>query len=467
MKLTQKLLGLTLAAAVGFASQVRADDTPSGSKKSLEARIHDLESKLKDAGGGGVKGSGIKVSGYVDTSYILNLSDRDNNGTAGPAGGGVAGSSNRNSGRVFDNQFDAFALNAFKLTIEKDKDSSKYPAGFRVDTIIGEDATVLKAAKGAGALNFDSDLYLEQAYVNLGIPLGNGIDVKVGKMVTLVGYEPIESPANWQFSRSDAFALAPLTQTGITLGYKWNDWITTTVGAVNGFDSLTGAAASSGSINYNTDFSFVGRADITGPKTDFGDFAAWVSGFYGNDDTSATTSNNDDLSIWGVGVSWDKPFKVKPLTLAIDYLYRNDHLSTGGANATVGGLAGTSGGASVDASAVSAYAKWDWNKWLTSSARFSYSVYRNGASAAGANVGLGPLAVPASGFNPSTTDNMSFTLTQAFNVWKDTLVRLEWRHDWTDTPHSGFGSPNPTAATAPDDIRQHQDTIAVNVVYSF
>jgi len=483
MKLTNQILGIGLAAVVGFACSTMADDSAVGSsKKSLEQRIAELEAKLKDAGvGGGVKGSGIKISGYVDTSYVVNLANWNNTGP-------VAGSSNRNTGRVFDNQADAFNVNAFKLTIQKDKDSGKFPAGFRTDLIYGNDANVLNGASipnGAAGFN-ESALFVEQAYVNLGVPIGNGIDVKLGKMVSLMGYEVIESPANWQFSRSDGFRLAPNTQLGVTFGYQWNDTVTTTVGLVNGLNSTARSAggdavASStalpagGAGNFNRSLDFVGRVDVNGPKTSWGDFSAFGAGFYGHDDattaataTSATglsSSNDQEIHIWEIGGLWDKPFGVKPLGLGIDYLYRNDQVSALGA-------AGGVGSASLDASALSAYGKWDWNKWLTTSGRFSYSWYTNPeapvAAGGGATGSLGPLIVPAGGFQPSKTDNFSFTLTQAFNVWKDTLVRLEWRKDWTTAGSRsvGFGTPSGAAATG-SDIRQSQDTIAVNVVYSF
>jgi len=146
----------------------------------------------------------------VDTSYTINLANRGINGP-------IAGSARENTGRVFDNQYNAFNLNAAKLTIEKSKDTSKFPAGFRVDYLLGEDANIINGAKALNANASDSAFNFEQAYINLGIPVGNGIDVKVGKMVSLIGYEAIESPANWQFSRSDAFRLSPFTQTGVTL----------------------------------------------------------------------------------------------------------------------------------------------------------------------------------------------------------------------------------------------------------
>lgn len=486
MNLTNKVLGLSLAAVVGFASSTIADDSGGkASKKSLESRIAELEAKLKDAGaGGGVKGSGIKVSGYVDTSYLVNLADRDNSGP-------VAGASAQNTARAFDNQYNSFNLNAVKLTIEKEKDTSKFPAGFRIDTIYGEDAAIIKGARAshntgaAGAqvtdTGNDSEFALEQAYIDLGLPLGNGIDLKFGKMVTLIGYEVIESPANWQFSRSDAFRIAPMTQTGATLGYQWNDWLTSTVGVINGIDSaLNGGATANSSIigsgNRNTDFSFIGRLDFKAPKTAIGDFNAFVAGLVGGDIAgpvttvgavaSATTENGAGSHIWNIGGNWDKPFNVKPLGLGLEYLYRND---------TLNNLAAPAGGptsyATIDASAINGYAKWDWNKWLTTSGRLGYSWYGNATqrNLAGVITGqqsLGALTLPNSNaFIPNHTDMFSFTLTQAFNVWKDTLVRLEWRRDWTDTKAVGLGAAGGT--TSLDDIRNTQDTLALNLVYSF
>jgi hypothetical protein len=453
MKFMKLTISFCFAIVLGLTVSVFADEGTSTSKKSLEQRIKELEEKLKDSGvGGGVKGSGIKISGYVDTSYIANINtDRTQNGP-------VAGSSSRNNGRVFDNQMDAFNLNAVKLTIQKDKDSSKFPAGFRVDTMYGEDANVLRngTAINAGPTP-DSTLFLEQAYVNLGVPIGNGIDVKMGKMVSLIGYEVIESPANWQFSRSDAFRLSPFTQTGATFGYQWNDHITSTVGVVNGWDQ-----GANGSVNYNTDLAFVGRIDGNITKTSVGDFNMFSAGYYGNDDTSNTAGAINNANTWVLnhGLTWDKPFNCDQLTLGFDHLHRESEFATAAWAAAVNTQL-----VPVSADAFSQYAKWDWNKWLTSSYRFSYTTYHNSAANGGVNVfTLDPLVVQTGSSRPVNTEVYSFALTQAFNVWKDTLVRLEWRHDWTPTGGMGFGQAN---AASRDDIRKDQDTLAVNVVYSF
>lgn len=477
MNLKNAVLALTVLAFVGFVSVTSADDTRVAGRKSLESRIAELEAKLQDAGvGGGVKGSGIKISGYVDTSYTLNLADRTE-------GGPFAGSSSQNTGRVFDNQYDAFNLNAVKLTIQKDKDSSKFPAGFRTDVILGEDANILNTASGVAPANAgDAALNLEQAYVNLGVPIGNGIDVKVGKMVSLIGYEAIESPANWQFSRSDGFRLAPNEQTGVTFGYKWNDIVTSTVGVINGWQGqFVGGSGGNG----NTDLSFVGRLDFTGPKTEVGDFTAFAAAMYGNDNTPyigavglANTMNSLTTYIWELGGTWAKPFGAKDLTLGVDYLWR--HTEAQASAAAVGGAGSAYQAVPLWAGALSVYGKYDWSglgaKWTSTSARFSWSQYdNNGVQTPPATVGqtltLSPLVLysgPAGANYERQTDLYSFTLTQAFNVWKDTLVRLEWRHDWTTANRAGFGGVGATAAPGGrDDIRQDQDTIAVNVVYSF
>ena len=52
---------------------------------------------------------------------------------------------------------------------------------------------------------------------------GNGLDIYMGKFVTFLGYEVIESPANLNFSRGLLFTNAiPLTHTGIYADYKFN-----------------------------------------------------------------------------------------------------------------------------------------------------------------------------------------------------------------------------------------------------
>ncbi|NBV97665.1 MAG: hypothetical protein EBT30_09025, partial [Verrucomicrobia bacterium] len=97
-----------------------------------------------------------------------------------------------------------FQLYAVKIALEKALTSeNKAQAGFRADVMIGEDANYLSdraypnsnsSVQGAsvgtgGPSNADSNsnaLFLEQAYVSIRAPVGNGWDFKAGKFVSIL-----------------------------------------------------------------------------------------------------------------------------------------------------------------------------------------------------------------------------------------------------------------------------------------
>ncbi|HTR99354.1 MAG TPA: outer membrane beta-barrel protein, partial [Bacteroidota bacterium] len=69
-------------------------------------------------------------------------------------------------------------------------------------------------------------------------PLGNGLTADVGKFVTHMGYEVIESKDNWNYSRSLLFAWAvPYYHTGLRLTYPCADNFTVAVHVVDGWNS--------------------------------------------------------------------------------------------------------------------------------------------------------------------------------------------------------------------------------------
>lgn len=64
-----------------------------------------------------------------------------------------------------------------------------------------------------------------------------------GKFSTLAGEEVIESPNDFNFSRSILFGYAvPFTHTGVRFSYAFTPQLTATVGANNGWDDLVGVA---------------------------------------------------------------------------------------------------------------------------------------------------------------------------------------------------------------------------------
>ena len=68
-----------------------------------------------------------------------------------------------------------------------------------------------------------SDFGIKQAYVNLLLPAGNGIDVKMGVFNTIIGYESFESYLNPNFSRSFGWQLEPTQHTGVLASYQLSE----------------------------------------------------------------------------------------------------------------------------------------------------------------------------------------------------------------------------------------------------
>src|SRR5260221_371771 len=94
----------------------------------------------------------------------------------------------------------------------------------------------------------------------------------MGKFVTFLGYEVIESPANLNFSRGLLFTNAiPLTHTGIYADYKFNDTVEVKLGIVDGWNNSTsssvGVAAGSTGINDDSGFgkAITGQITVTAP----------------------------------------------------------------------------------------------------------------------------------------------------------------------------------------------------------
>lgn len=240
------LAALTLAAL----PQARADEGELLEKiQKLEKRVAELEGKGTQEVA--VAKSSIpektldflgqtEISGFVSASYLYDFSQHGATTIAG---------------RGFDGRNNSFTLNKIKLTLDKPVTCSgeKWDAGFRADVIFGQDAGLIQSfnAGGPGTFNLGSNGDLEQAFVQVNVPVGNGLIVKVGKMVTLMGVEVIEEVANPNWSAGNQFLYVEnFTQTGALLSYKWNDKVDTQLAVFNGWDQLP---------DNNQDKSFMGR----------------------------------------------------------------------------------------------------------------------------------------------------------------------------------------------------------------
>ena len=106
--------------------------------------------------------SSTTLSGYVDTSAQWNIGKGDANAPAYGFGG---------AGKA-----DGFNLNVVDLNLEKDPDAAdSWGAGYRAELWMGPDAVAFHTQTGA-----ISDFAVKNAYVDLKVPVGNGLDAKLG-----------------------------------------------------------------------------------------------------------------------------------------------------------------------------------------------------------------------------------------------------------------------------------------------
>lgn len=222
-------------------SSVRASEQELLDKiKALEARVAEMEGKAVTTNSVPAETLAFlgqtKISGYVSASFFHNFND------------GAPGNN------LYVTRQDQFAANKFKLALEKPVDYSpdKWNAGFRADLVVGEDAKVIHAA---GLGTSDQPFDLEQAFITVNAPVGNGLKFMFGKSVTMMGVEVVEETVNPNWTIGNQFKYVEnTTHTGAHVMYKLSDKVEVVAGVINGWDVVT---------DNNGSPSFMGKVNVT------------------------------------------------------------------------------------------------------------------------------------------------------------------------------------------------------------
>jgi hypothetical protein len=156
------------------------------------------------------------LSGYIDTSVIWK-----------PGTG-----NDPMPGRAFDgsSKMDGFNLNVVGLTVERPLSDDTWAAGYRADLIFGPDAVGYNPSVNGDQ---NADFAVKQAYVNLLVPMGNGLDLKMGVFNTIIGYESFESYLNPNYGRSYGWQLEPTQHTGLLASYDLSEAVSVSGGIAN------------------------------------------------------------------------------------------------------------------------------------------------------------------------------------------------------------------------------------------
>jgi hypothetical protein len=365
---------------------------------------------------------GIKLSGYVDAGYAYNFTGQGNQSQVN----GRFGSDTAQRGD--------FNLYAVKIALEKALTSeNKAQAGFRTDVMIGEDASYFinrTAGSTSNTNNNSNSLFLEQAYVSIRAPVGNGWDFKVGKFASILGYEVMERPANMNTTFGLLFNVMPLYYTGVLSSYKFDDYLDGKLGVVNGSNTDNNTTTNP---NGSDGCAVLAALNVTAP----GGNANWSNNFQystGNDNNTSVSTQNTSLNTstatttanvsaytviynsWG---NWAPKFADDKLLFAFNALLGNTSGSAGNIN-------GVPSSANISSTwyGAGAYAKYQFNDWFSLCSRGEYLGSNN--STAFGNQGSNNTAT-----GHVTGDNLwEYTLTAGFNVIDNLLIRAEYRLDW-------------------------------------
>jgi len=321
----------------------------------------------------------MTISGFVQASYFYNL-DRPANGLS--------------DGYLWNTRDNSFSINKVKITLASppvEPSGDNWNAGYRVSLMAGEDAPIVNT--DAGTIGFD---YLREAYVELNVPIGTGLDIKAGELISLLNYESGDGgAANENFSQGyQWYYTGNPPAAGVQLGYTFTPWLSAQFRVDNGLYSGPLATATRkgvmGSLNFTID-----------SKTWF-----HVIGFGGE---GAGTLSADGGSVIGGRQLTDKLGS----GFEFDYFHFDPDSSASGDTWSIGG--------------------WLWYDFTPKIGLAFRGEFLDDVNGMGLNTRLGaPAPFGAGIFSPDANGNLaSFTLTLNLKPTPNIKIQPEFRYDTT------------------------------------
>ena len=389
--------------------------------------------------------SSTTISGYVDTSGIWNT------GTGNDVVPGYAFNTPQMQ--------DGFNLDVVKLSIAKPLDESQWAAGYQVDLLFGPNATSLGTSIDSGG---NSDGFgIQQAYVSLRTPVGNGLDFKVGVYNAPIGYESFDRTVDPNFSRSYGYTMEPTTMTGVLMVYQFSQLISASAGIANSYGPAINGRSwygnTAGTQNYDSEgyLTWSGSIALSAPES-WGFLAGSslygtiINGFNAN---AGGSGNADNQTSYYIGATVNTP--IKAVKVGASYDYAGGH----GTGTTIG---------PSFANAIAGYVSWQMTEKLSLHCRAEYASTDTAV--------FGPIGAKANG-DPEINKIAALTATLQYDLWKNVISRIEVRYDHLagkDPVGYGGESGNYTVNNDTTNVTQGQGEgsrnqlmFAFNVIYKF
>ena len=223
-RVTGTALGVLAGAllAGGGRAQAQTNDVAklAQENRELKKRLDALEDLLKKEGiepSGDVKSqtvkaiSGVTISGFVTSSYFYDVANAKDTHPAG---------------YLWNTSLNSFTLNKVKLTLASPEvDRDKCDAAFRASFIWGQDASIVDTRSTSP--NDPGFSWLREAYADLNVPIGTGLDVRAGELISLLNYESGDGgAANRNFSQGyQWYYTGNPPSAGVQMGYDFNEYV--------------------------------------------------------------------------------------------------------------------------------------------------------------------------------------------------------------------------------------------------
>jgi len=394
---------------------------------------------------------GIQVHGLVSANYEYNF---NNPNTSGGSKGGINAVSTggkTNQLRTFDVNANGWDLQQFNLHIARVSDGG---VGFVTDLNFGQVANVLAGSTRYSNLNpaavSNNEFDLTQAYLTYTVPWGQGINLQLGRFVTLLGEEVIPTYQNQNFNISNSYIFGfgiPFTHTGLRGTYAFNSAVSMTLGVNNGWDDVS---------DNNSGASVEGELTLT-PTANT---SLVLNGIYGPEQV-----NHGNSQRWAIDpiATWHTP--IKGLQLVGEYLYADE----GGPVSVVPAYSSHGNGLLVDPAGPNGTVNIPNSvSWTAAAGYIVYDLTDNVEFATrgewfrdseGARTGL-----------RQTLGEFTETINYKIPEVTGLLGRLEYRHDFSNAAPffgSDIAPANSPNFPNPSHTYNGQDTVMAEAVYAF
>jgi len=399
MKLNKWTVSLASVGMVSVAALVQAEEKPNMVQTMLDSTT---------------------LSGYVDTSAQWN-----------------PGTGNE---RLPDYKFggptkaDGFNLDVVQIRIEKPLEAAEWAAGYRIDLWAGPDANFA----GTQSLGVPGDFAVKQAYIALRVPVGNGLDWKIGAFDSIIGYESDQSPLNPNYTRSYAHTFEPQTFTGIMASYRFCDTFAASVGIADTLGPRINARATEHG-KAESSKAYFGSFLVTAPESlGFLAGSTFEAGVVnGLEENGTRAAYNENATFYYVGATLATPVSGLRVGGSFDYV---DVHNTSGETYAFGG-----------------YASFQATEKLSLHLRGEYLRDRGEQKFFTTDV-----TDPSASTNPDRV--MAWTATAQYDLWKNVISRLEFRWDHSLSGQKVWGTP--TTNVDGGSLR-NEWLLAANLIYKF